>query len=77
MWTLVKNDVSIGYHTKTKEDALKYKRWYIEDHLKVEAAALQLRLWTESKKTILESEAEIIALDTLEEQIKIEELIEK
>jgi hypothetical protein len=74
MWTLTKNGTPLGYHTKTKQEAYKYKRYYIEEHLVAESAALQLRLWTESKKTMLQSEAELIALDTLEEQIKVEEV---
>ena len=73
MWTLTRNKVRFGYCTTNKAAILKYRGWYIEDHVQAEAAQIQLRAWTEAKKTILASDAEEIARDTLEEQIAVME----
>jgi hypothetical protein len=71
MWMLTRNGQKFGYSTTDKVAIEKYRGWYIEDHYKAEAAQVQLRLWNASKTTILQSEAEQIARDTLEEQIGI------
>lgn len=71
MWMLTRNGQRFGYATTDKVGIEKYRGWYIEDHYKAEAAQIQLRLWNASKTTILQSEAEQIARETLEEQIGI------
>jgi hypothetical protein len=71
MWILAREGKSFGYATTSKAGILKYRGWYIEDHVVAEAAQVQLRLWNASKTTILQSEAEQIARDTLEEQIAV------
>jgi hypothetical protein len=71
MWMLTRNGEKFGYATTDKAAIEKYRGWYIEDHYVAEAAQIQLRLWNASKTTILQSEAEQIARDTLEEQIGI------
>ena len=74
MWTLTRNGQKFGYCTTNKAAIEKYRGWYIDDHVKAEAAQVQLRLWNASKKTILMSEAEQIARDSLEEQIGIQQI---
>jgi hypothetical protein len=63
----------IGFATSNMSVAVTQLQQYIEDHIKSEAGQLQLRLWNETKKTILFSEAEAIARENLEEQLKIVE----
>lgn len=74
MWMLTRNDEKFGYATINKAAIEKYRGWWIDDHIVSEAAIIQLRLWNASKTTILQSNAEQIARDTLEEQIGIEKL---
>lgn len=74
MWMLTRNGQRFGYATTDKAAIEKYRGWYITDHYKAEAAQIQLRLWNASKTTILQSEAEQIARDTLEEEIGVEKL---
>ena len=71
MWILSRNGQKFGYATTDKAAIEKYRGWYIEDHYKGEAAQVQLRLWNASKTTILQSDAEQIARDTLEEEIGV------
>ena len=71
MWMLTRNGEKFGYATTDKAAIEKYRGWWIDDHVVAEAAQVQLRLWNASKTTILQSEAEQIARDTLEEQIGI------
>lgn len=71
MWMLTRNGEKFGYATTDKAAIEKYRGWWIDDHVVAEAAQIQLRLWNASKTTILQSEAEQIARDTLEEQIGI------
>ena len=71
MWMLTRNGEKFGYATTDKAAIEKYRNWWIDDHVVAEAAQVQLRLWNASKTTILQSEAEQIARDTLEEQIGI------
>ena len=71
MWMLTRNGEKFGYATTDKAAIEKYRGWWIDDHVVAEAAQFQLRLWNASKTTILQSEAEQIARDTLEEQIGI------
>ena len=73
MWILTRNGQKFGYATTDKAAIEKYRGWYIDDHVVAESAQVQLRLWNASKTTILQSEAEQIARDTLEEQIGITE----
>jgi hypothetical protein len=74
MWTLARNGKKFGYCTTSKEGIEKYREWYIDDHVVSESAQIQQRLWDTSKKTLLASEAEQVARDTLEEQITVMEL---
>jgi len=74
MWSLARNGQRFGYCAIDKAGIEKYREWYIDDHVVAEAAQVQLRLWDSAKKTILQSEAEQIARDTLEEQITIVEV---
>jgi hypothetical protein len=74
MWTLARNGKKFGYCTTSKEGIEKYREWYIDDHVVAESAQIQQRLWDTSKKTLLASEAEQVARDTLEEQITVMEL---
>jgi len=74
MWMLTRNGEKFGYATTDKASIEKYRGWWIDDHVVAEAAQIQLRLWNASKATILQSEAEQIARDTLEEQIGILQL---
>ena len=74
MWMLTRNGEKFGYATTYKAAIEKYRGWWIDDHVVAEAAQIQLRLWNASKTTILQSEAEQIARDTLEEQIGILQL---
>lgn len=74
MWSLTRDGKEFGYHARTKEDIIKAKKWYIDDHVKAEAAALQLRLWNETQTKILESEAQEIARETLEDIIGYKEV---
>lgn len=74
MWTLARNGKKFGYCTTSKEGIEKYREWYIDDHVVSESAQIQQRLWDKSKKTLLASEAEQVARDTLEEQITVMEL---
>ena len=74
MWSLTRDGQEFGYHARTKADIIKYKNWYIDDRVQAEAAALQLRLWTETQTQILESEAQEIARETLEEIIGYKEV---
>lgn len=74
MWSLTRDGQEFGYHARTKADIIKYKNWYIDDHVQAEAAALQLRLWTETQTQILESKAQEIARETLEEIIGYKEV---
>jgi hypothetical protein len=71
MWMLTRNGEKFGYATTDKAAIEKYRGWWIDDHVVAESAQVQLRLWNASKTTILQSEAEQIARDTLEEQIGI------
>ena len=71
MWMLTRNGEKFGYATTDKAAIEKYRGWWIDDHVVAEAAQVQLRLWNAYKTTILQSEAEQIARDTLEEQIGI------
>ena len=71
MWMLTRNGEKFGYATTDKAAIEKYRGWWIDDHVVAEAAQVQLRLWNASKTSILQSEAEQIARDTLEEQIGI------
>ena len=71
MWILTRNGERFGYATTSKAGIEKYRGWYIDDHVVAEAAQVQLRLWNASKTTILQSEAEQIARDTLEEEIGV------
>lgn len=73
MWTLTRNGKRFGYCTTSKAGIEKYRGWYIDDHVKAEAGQVQLRLWNASKTTMLQSEAEQIARETLEEQISVAE----
>jgi hypothetical protein len=74
MFSLARNGEKFGYYAKDKAGIEKYRGWWIEDHVTAEAAQIQLRLWNASKSSILQSEAEQIARDTLEEQITIVEV---
>ena len=74
MWTLARNGKKFGYCTTSKAGIEKYREWYIDDHVVSESAQIQQRLWDTSKKTLLASEAEKVARDTLEEQITVMEL---
>jgi len=74
MWTLARNGKKFGYCTTSKAGIEKYREWYIDDHVVSESAQIQQRLWDTSKKTLLASEAEQVARDTLEEQITVMEL---
>ena len=74
MWTLARNGKKFGYCTTSKEGIEKYREWYIDHHVVSESAQIQQRLWDTSKKTLLASEAEQVARDTLEEQITVMEL---
>jgi len=74
MWILAREGKPFGYATISKAGIEKYRGWYIDDHVVAEAAQVQLRLWNASKTTILQSEAEQIARDTLEEQIGIKQI---
>lgn len=74
MWTLARNGKKFGYCTTSKAGIEKYREWYIDDHVVSESAQIQQRLWDTSKQTLLASEAEQIARDTLEEQITVMEL---
>jgi hypothetical protein len=74
MWMLTRNGEKFGYATTDKAAIEKYRGWWIDDHVVAEAAQVQLRLWNASKTTILQSEAEQIARDTLEEQIGVIEI---
>jgi hypothetical protein len=74
MWTLARKGKKFGYCTTSKEGIEKYREWYIDDHVVSESAQIQQRLWDTSKKTLLASEAEQVARDTLEEQITVMEL---
>lgn len=74
MWSLARNGEKFGYCAKDKAGIEKYREWYIDDHVVSESAQIQQRLWDSSKKTLLQSEAEKIARDTLEEQIGIKEV---
>ena len=71
MWMLTRNGEKFGYATTDKAAIEKYRGWWIDDHVVAEAAQVQLRLWNASKTTILQSEAEQIARDTLEEEIGV------
>lgn len=73
MFGIERKGQRIGFATSNMSVAVTQLQQYIEDHIKSEAGQLQLRLWRETKKTILFSEAEEIARDTLEEQLKIVE----
>ena len=73
MFGIERKGQRIGFATSNMSVAVTQLQQYIEDHLKSEAGHLQLRLWSETKKTILFSEAEEIARETLEEQLKIVE----
>ena len=74
MFSLARNGERFGYCAKDKAGIDKYRGWYIDDHVVAEAALVQQRLWESSKKTILQSEAEQVARDTLEEQITVVEV---
>lgn len=74
MWRLARNGEKFGYCAKDKAGIEKYREWYIDDHVVSESAQIQQRLWDSSKKTLLQSEAEKIARDTLEEQITVEQV---
>lgn len=71
MWSLARNGEKFGYCAKDKAGIEKYREWYIDDHVVSESAQIQQRLWDSSKKTILQSDAEKIARDTLEEQVQV------
>jgi hypothetical protein len=74
MWSLARNGEKFGYCAKDKKGIDKYRGWYIDDHVVSEAAVIQQRLWEKSKSSILQSEAEKVARDNLEEQITIVEV---
>lgn len=74
MWILTRNGQQFGYATTDKAAIERYRGWWIEDHVVAEAALVQLRAWNSAKKTILQSDAERIARDTLEEQVGIKEI---
>ena len=74
MWSLARNGDKFGYCAKDKEGIDKYRGWYIDDHVVSEAAIIQQRLWEKSKSSILQSEAEQVARETLEEQITVVEI---
>jgi len=74
MWILARNGEKFGYCAKDKAGIDKYRAWYIDDHVVSESAQIQQRLWDSSQKTLLQSEAEKIARDTLEEQITVEQV---
>ena len=74
MWSLARNGEKFGYCAKDKKGIDKYRGWYIDDHVVSEAAIIQQRLWEKSKSSILQSEAEKVARDNLEEQITIVEV---
>jgi len=74
MWRLARNGEKFGYCAKDKAGIEKYREWYIDDHVVSESAQIQQRLWDSSKKTILQSDAEKMARDTLEEQITVEQV---
>ena len=74
MFSLARNGERFGYCAKDKEGIEKYRGWYIDDHVVSEAAIIQQRLWEKSKSSILQSEAEKIARETLEEQITVVEV---
>jgi hypothetical protein len=74
MWSLTRNGQKFGYCALDKKAIEQYREWYIEDHIVAESAQIQQRLWDSSKKTMLQSEAEQIAKDTLEEQIAVTEV---
>jgi hypothetical protein len=59
---------------RTRQVLRKYRGWYIDDHVVSEAAIIQQRLWEKSKSSILQSEAEKVARETLEEQITVVEV---
>lgn len=71
MWSLERNGERFGYCAKDKAGIEKYRGWYIDDHVVAEAARIQQRMWESSKKNILQSEAEKVARETLEEQITV------
>ena len=74
MFSLARNGERFGYCAKDKAGISKYRSWYIDDHVVAEAAIIQQRLWEKSKSSILQSDAEQVARDTLEEQITIVEV---
>jgi hypothetical protein len=74
MFSLARNGERFGYCAKDKAGIEKFRGWYIDDHVVAEAAQIQLRLWNETKSSLLQSEAEQVARDTLEEQITIVEV---
>jgi hypothetical protein len=69
MFTLLRKGQPIGYYAKSEEDIKECKERYIDEHLKAEAGMFQLRLWNETKKSVLDSDAEQIAREMLEETI--------
>ena len=74
MWSLARNGERFGYCAKDKAGIEKFRGWYIDDHVVAEAAIIQQRLWEKSKSSILQSEAEKVARETLEEQITVVEV---
>ena len=74
MFSLARNGERFGYCAKDREGIQNYRGWYIDDHVVSEAAIIQQRLWEKSKSSILQSEAEKVARETLEEQITVVEV---
>ena len=74
MFSLTRKGHPIGYRTDSKETAETMLQKYIEDHSRSEAGQVQQRVWNETKRTILFSDAESIAYDNLVDQMGIVEL---
>ena len=72
MYFLALSGQRVGYGMMSREGIELYRSRYIEDKVEPEAAMIQNRYWEKTGKQMLASEAMVVALLNLDEQVTIE-----